>query len=46
MQAYNYYYLGITILQVNPQQQQQADKYLKKARKIATEIGLVFSKSV
>ncbi|MGD1806005.1 hypothetical protein ACP6PL_11275 [Dapis sp. BLCC M126] len=46
MQAYNYYYLGITTLQVNPQQQQQADKYLKKARKIATEIGLVFSKSV
>ncbi|MGD1699235.1 tetratricopeptide repeat protein [Dapis sp. BLCC M229] len=46
MQAYNYYYLGLTILQVNPEQQQQAHKYLKKARKIATEIGLVFSKSV
>ncbi|MEM1169727.1 MAG: hypothetical protein AAGJ08_11780 [Cyanobacteria bacterium P01_H01_bin.35] len=46
MQAYNYYYLGITTLQVNPQQQQEAHKYLKKARKIATGIGLVFSKSV
>ncbi len=46
MQAYNYYYLALTILQVNSQKQQEACKYLKKSIKIAKEIGLVFSKSV
>lgn len=41
MQAYNYYYLGLTILQVNPEQQQLAHKYLKKAKNIAKEVELV-----
>ncbi|NEQ76045.1 MAG: hypothetical protein F6K23_25210 [Okeania sp. SIO2C9] len=43
MRAYNYYYLGLTILQVHPEQQQLAHKYLKKAKKIATEVELVLS---
>ncbi|MGB3508232.1 MAG: ATP-binding protein [Microcoleaceae cyanobacterium] len=43
MQANNYYYLAVTILQVNPQQQQQARKYLETARKIGMEVGIVFS---
>ncbi|NER05725.1 MAG: hypothetical protein F6K17_25600 [Okeania sp. SIO3C4] len=43
MQAYNYYDFGITILQVHPEQQQQAHKYLKKAKNIAKEVELVLS---
>ncbi len=46
MQAYNYYYLALTILQVNPQQQQQARKYLKKAKKMATEVELVLPNTI
>ncbi|WP_202223280.1 hypothetical protein [Okeania sp. KiyG1] len=43
MQAYNYYYLGLTILQIHPEQQQQAHKHLKKAKNIAKEVELILS---
>lgn len=44
MQVYNYCYLALTILGLNPQQQQEAEKYLEQARTIATkfEIAIPF----
>ncbi|MBP0020961.1 MAG: hypothetical protein J7647_25810 [Cyanobacteria bacterium SBLK] len=41
MQVYNYCYLALTILEINPQQQQEAEKYLEKARAIATKFEIV-----